>query len=76
MGFIIEGYLVKIEYELTINYRDHESEYHNVFYEKNIPWNFEIMKSLDKLGANFEVNTIQRVLKLRLIWENGYIRGF
>ncbi len=76
MGFIIEGYLVKVEDGLTINYRDHESGYHNAFYEKNIPWNFEIMKSLDKLGANFEVNIIQRVLKLRLIWENGCIQGF
>ena len=61
---------------MTINYEHDESGYQNEFYDKNIPWNFKIMKSLDKLGANFEVNIIQRVLKLRLNGENGYVVGF
>ena len=61
---------------MTINYKHDESGYQNEFYDRNIPWNFKIMKSLDKLGANFEVNIIQRVLKLRLNRENGYVVGF
>ena len=61
---------------MTINYKHDESGYQDKFYDKNIPWNFKIMKSLDKLGANFEVNIIQRVLKLRLNRENGFVVGF
>ena len=58
---------MEIESCLTINHNHNASGYKNEFYE--------IMKSLDNLGASFEVNITQRVQKLRIFWENGYLEG-
>ena len=57
---------MEIESCLTINSKHNESGYKNEFYDKNNPESFKIMKSLDNLGASFEVNITQRVQKLRL----------
>ena len=75
LGFIIEASWVEMEGCLTINYKHSESGYKNEFYDRNNPESFKIMKSLDNLGASFEVNITQRVQKLRLFWENGYLEG-
>ena len=56
LGFIIEASWVEIESCLTINYKHSESGYKNEFYDRNNPESFKIMKSLDNLGASFEVN--------------------
>ena len=52
---------MEIESCLTINHKHNESGYKNEFYDKNNPESFKIMKSLDNLGASFEVNITQRV---------------
>ena len=61
LGVNIEVSWVEIEGWLTIDYKHNEYGYKNEFYDKYNPESFKIMKSLDNLGASFEVNIIQRV---------------
>ena len=61
LGFIIEASWVEIEGCLTINYKHNESGYKRQFYDKNNPEISKIMKSLDKLGGNFEATITLRV---------------